>query len=235
MPKSLKINFEAVAPWVLEHTQKPTSANSFLPSWYKDMKPFIDTVSGGAVGKPTSTMKRCQPLMDAFSAGYIISTWSDVYIGKNQNGHPTYGFEGQIPVITEHNNVQVQEMPFEDGFEKLIWKWTNVWSITTPKGYSSLIVHPLSVTDSPFKILSAVVDTDSPMPPINFPFMLKKGFTGLIRKGTPVAQIIPFKRDEWDSSLSVIKEQELVGRQQTLASNLFNSYRIMFHKKKSYR
>ncbi len=229
------IKFEAVAPWVLEHTPKPVVAKSTLPDWYKNLIPFADLSKNNAITKPLATMKRCQPLLDMYSAGYILSTWSDIFIGKNQNGHSTYTFEGQIPVITEHDPQQIGSMPIPSEYETFVWKWTNLWSIQTPKGFSSLIIPPTSEVNPSFRILPAIVDTDSPLPPINFPFFLQKGFTGMIPKGTPMAQIIPIKRENWEAEYVILPEKESLSRFQTLASNLFNSYRIMFHKKKSYR
>ena len=51
----------------------------------------------------------------------------------------------------------------------------------------------------PFTTLSAVVDTDKHTQAINFPFVMKSGFNGVIPAGTPLAQIIPFKRSKWKS------------------------------------
>jgi hypothetical protein len=47
-----------------------------------------------------------------------------------------------------------------------------------------------------FEIASGVVDTDSYRAPIHFPFFAT-GAEGVyeIKKGTPVAQVIPFRRD----------------------------------------
>jgi hypothetical protein len=73
----------------------------------------------------------------------------------------------------------------------------------TPKGYSLLITHPLNRLDLPFTTLSAVVDADKyPISDGSIPFFLKKDFYGIIKKGTPLFQVIPFKREEWDSEMS---------------------------------
>ena len=53
--------------------------------------------------------------------------------------------------------------------------------------------------DLPFQTLSAVVDTDKHNVPTHFPFFMKHGFEGKIPLGTPIVQIIPFKRQEWKS------------------------------------
>jgi hypothetical protein len=53
--------------------------------------------------------------------------------------------------------------------------------------------------DLPFQTLSAIVDTDKHDVPTHFPFFMKHGFEGKIPVGTPIVQIIPFKRQEWKS------------------------------------
>jgi antitoxin (DNA-binding transcriptional repressor) of toxin-antitoxin stability system len=48
------------------------------------------------------------------------------------------------------------------------------------------------------------------MQPGNFPFYIRKGFSGVIEAGTPIAQIIPIKREPWKaiSDLDIIKDAE---------------------------
>ena len=58
----------------------------------------------------------------------------------------------------------------------------------------------------PFKTLSAVVDSDSILTAGNIPFHIKQDFTGIIKKGTPIFQILPFKRDNWES----IENKEII-------------------------
>jgi hypothetical protein len=73
----------------------------------------------------------------------------------------------------------------------------NFWTIQTPAGYSTMFFHPTGYTDLPFMTLSGVVDTDKHGIPINFPFLLKEDFVGVIPRGTPIVQFLPFKRTDW--------------------------------------
>jgi hypothetical protein len=41
------------------------------------------------------------------------------------------------------------------------------------------------------------------------PFFLIKGFTGVIPAGTPYAQLIPFKRENWESTV-IIEPPEIL-------------------------
>ena len=50
--------------------------------------------------------------------------------------------------------------------------------------------------------LTGIVDSDKePFFPGNYSLFLKKGFSGIIESGTPILQILPFKRDEWKSEI----------------------------------
>lgn len=60
---------------------KINRANKFYPSWFKNLKKE-------AVGSNTSsagTVKRCIPVLDAMSLGYIIPLWADMLITIEDN------------------------------------------------------------------------------------------------------------------------------------------------------
>jgi hypothetical protein len=55
--------------------------------------------------------------------------------------------------------------------------------------------------------------------------MIKEGFEGLIPKGTPFMQMIPFKRDDWKSEF---KEHDF--KDQLLANVVHSSFWGVYHK-----
>ena len=62
-----------------------------------------------------------------------------------------------------------------------------------------VITHPLNRNDLPWIVLSGVVDADvHPLRPGNMPLFIKENFEGIIPKGTPIFQLIPFKRENWE-------------------------------------
>lgn len=81
-------------------------------------------------------------------------------------------------------------------------KFHNYWTIQTPPGWSCLFVAPLNRPALPVEILAGVVDTDTYASLINFPF-IATGADGVhvIEKGTPLVQIIPFRRSEAELEL----------------------------------
>ena len=86
------------------------------------------------------------------------------------------------------------------------------WGIQTPEGYSSLYLTPMNRFDLPFINTSGIIDTDKVSMPGSLPFFLIEGWVGIIPAGTPYAQIIPFKRENWYSSLKIDKAGDIYDR-----------------------
>lgn len=213
--------------------EQPQPASKLVPEWYKNTQSY----SGGerkpsGNGTTTATIKRCMPVFDAITSGYIITSPADVYVSRKENGQ---WFEwSDFGLITFHPIEQALEHPDKKPFPYP--KWTNPWSITTPKGYSTLFVQPFH-RESVFTILPGIVDTDQYTPPVNFPFIINDPtFEGLISKGTPIAQVIPFKRDSWNIELGGKKELEEQAKiTKKLQSKFFDRYKSMFWAKKEYK
>jgi hypothetical protein len=213
--------------------EQPQPAFKFIPDWYKNMESYIgkEKKPSGS-GTTTATIKRCIPVFDAITAGYIITLPADIYVSivdEKQffewsdlnliNFHP-------IEQAPEHPNRKPHAYP----------KWMNPWGVKTPKGYSTLFVQPMH-RESVFTILPGIVDTDTYTAPVNFPMVINDpNFEGLIPKGTPIAQVIPFKREGWQMEIGSkreLKEQNNV--LQKINSKFFDKYKSMFWSRKEYK
>lgn len=213
--------------------EAPKPASKLLPDWYKNTQSYINNEK-----KPTSdgsaflTIKRCMPVFDAITAGYIIESPADVYVSI-KDGIQWFDWS-DFNLINFHPIEQAPNHPDRKPFAYP--KWKNPWGIKTPKGYSTLFVQPFH-RESVFTILSGIVDTDQYTTAVNFPFVINDpSFEGLIPKGTPIAQVIPFKRDSWAMKLGNEKDyaaQAKVGKK--LLSKFFDRYKSMFWTKKEYK
>lgn len=208
-----------------EYAPKP--AIHFIPEWYKKMEASFPKEQ---TPNSLSTIKKCIPVLDAITAGYIIVSPCDVYVSIKE-GEPNY--DSTIPnLITFHPRKQAYKHPKVNDFQ--FPKWNNPWAIKTPKGYSCLFVPPMHNQSDRFVILEGIVDTDNYSAAVNFPFVLKtpdKEF--MIPAGTPIAQVIPFKRDKWESSISKEKEEPAkIARY--LDSHFFDRYKRLFWERKSF-
>jgi hypothetical protein len=223
---------------------EPKPAAAFVPDWYKNMNSYLmDEKKPLPDSNNPGTLKRCIPVLDAISTGYIITTYVDVFVaqmpninqetGEDLGTFPYYQWPAFAP-LGFHDINQAPTHPKSNGFTYP--KWINSWGIKTPKGYSTLFVQPFH-RDSVFTILPGVVDTDKYTSAVNFPFVLNDSkFEGMIPAGTPIAQVIPFKRDDWKSKLgedSDKEEESLVVKK--LKTKYFDSYKNQFRVIKTYK
>jgi hypothetical protein len=99
-----------------------------------------------------------------------------------------------------------------------------------------MFVQPMH-RESVFTILPGIVDTDMYTAPVNFPFVINdSNFEGLIPKGTPIAQVIPIKRDAWKMEFGgqeeLIEQANITTKLQT---KFFDRYKTMFWSRKEYK
>ena len=187
---------------------KPKPASEYIPQWYKDSKSYLNEFGKkipSLDGTPNATIKRCMPLWDMMTAGYIMETPYDIYVRQTPEG-PFFQW-GFVKAMEFQPKEQLQDHPwFRD--EPLGIRILHPWSIKTPKGWSILILQPTHREALPLEVIPGIIDTDMYSVPTNiFIKLTDKNFEGLIPKGTPLIQIIPFKRESWISSLGGKKEK----------------------------
>lgn len=226
----MKIKFTNVSGIDLD---KPQPASMLVPQWYKDTESYLTPKKApDGKGGTTGTIKRCMPVFDAITSGYLITLPADVYVSLKEGKqwfewpslgliefHPTH----QAPI---HPNRKPHDYP----------KFMNYWSVKTPKGYSCLFVQPFH-RESVFTILPGIVDTDTYYAPVNFPFVINDpNFEGLIPAGTPIAQVIPFKRDKWSLEFGV--DKDIIDQRkitEKLMTKFFDRYKTMFWTRKEFK
>jgi hypothetical protein len=215
----------------------PQPASKFIPDWYKQMDSYINKEKKPTgAGKTDATIKKCMPVFDALTAGYIITTPADIWVSiKEIEGIKTQYFEWSNYSLIEFH--PIEQAPMHPNKKPYAYpKFINPWAIKTPKGYSSLFVQPFH-RESIFTILEGVVDTDTYSAAVNFPFVIKDpDFEGLIPVGTPMAQIIPFKREKWSGVAGKQKDITSVNKiTAKLRTRFFDSYKTFFWIKKEYK
>ena len=207
----------------------PSPQKNHMPIWIKKLNSYSG--GGGFVpsgdGSGEQTAKRCVPMLDAVTTGYALLLTEDILV-ERQDGFSFFKWPAGLG-IDFHNAGQAGNPGGEP-----IPKWNNPFMIETPKGYSTLFVPPLN-EDSVFNIFSAVVDTDNYSGQINLPFKLvREDWTGIVPAGTPIAQIIPFKRDAWEMSVDSEPSQKSLRDERKIQSFFKDGYRKMFWSRKSY-
>jgi hypothetical protein len=219
----------------------PASAN--IPKWYSSLPLEVNKEKRVfKEGIENSTIRRCVPFLDAITAGYIIPLPYDVFVTREKSVSedgveldlPFYSSNG--PGISFHSPEQAKDHPMNKK-NKPIAKIINPWSVKTPSGYSCAFLPPLNGKESPIEIMAGIVDTDEYTNQVNFPFnLIDENFEGLIPAGTPVAQVVPFKRESWKMKFGSEKElSESRVIMSKLRMKIFDSYRSQFWSKKEFR
>ena len=178
----------------------PVPAASGLPDWLKTMP---SQAFNALNGRDENTVKRCPPFVDAMTCGFLIPLMCDLRV---ENGEFTW--DNEIPPggavsfarspVGFHDGSQVIGSPlFED--DRFLIKFHNLWTIEAPEGYAVLFTHPANRFDLPFTTLTGLVDCDRYHDNwIHFPaHWHDASFSGVLPKGTPVAQCMPVKRENW--------------------------------------
>lgn len=213
---------------------KPKPASEFIPDWYKKIESYMTGKKmPNEDGSPTSTVKKCMPVFDAITAGYIITSPCDVYV-RQKDGTPYFTWVA-FNAIEFHPISQTTGHPAsKDGLDSP--KWMNPWAVKTPKGYSTLFMSPAH-QDLPFVILPGIVDTDTYTHTVNFPFkLIDPAWEGMIPAGTPIAQVIPIKREKWKMELGSEKEiKEINAIDMKFNTVFFDRYKRFWWNKKEYK
>jgi len=225
------------APELLGILPPPFPAVQGLPGWFKALpqKSYNPTAQ-----EESQTVKRCPPFIDAMTYGFLIPLPCDL---KVENGEFTWNFDLPVNIantvtrspISFHDSSQVIGTPYHQD-DRFLIKFNNFWTIESPPGYSLLFTHPVNRPELPFTTLTGLVDTDAYRDvQVHFPAQWRDiGFTGVLQKGTPVAQCIPVKRENWAARIDALSAEQAV-RMRELARAIDKQtgiYRREFREKK---
>jgi hypothetical protein len=189
----------------------PVPATLGLPNWLKTMP---QQAYNALNMREQDTVKRCPPFVDAMTSGFLLPLICDLTV---ENG--SIRWENEIPPggaldfprspIGFHDSSQVMGSPLFEP-DRLLIKFNNLWTIEAPEGYAVLFTHPFNRFDLPFTTLSGLVDCDRYRDSwIHFPaHWHDKNFSGVLPKGTPVAQCMAVKRESWVADTAPLTADE---------------------------
>lgn len=212
----------------------PVQALRAAPEFFKALKPQID-------GHPQSgTAKRCVPFLDALSQGFIIPLWADLFVRANA-GNITLDFPRnfqQLSTVEEHSNDQITGHPLQGSpYGRLPLKFISPWLVRTEPGISCLFTSPLNHMETRFKLADGLVDTDTYANNVNLPFFWTGGDGEFfIPQGTPLVQVIPFRREAVALDVRAMDELDRDKKAEVaakLGAKMRNGYRDLFWHKRS--
>jgi hypothetical protein len=100
-------------------------------------------------------------------------------------------------------------------------KLHNYWTVRTSPGWSCLFTPAINRHDGRLQVLSGIVDTDTYHAPVNFPFLVT-AVDGVytLEKGTPLVQVLPFRRSDLFARGSVrVETAEEAGSRERIHRN----------------
>lgn len=217
----------------------PEPGQKLVPEWYRKQPGLIDDKYEGGTLK--LTVKKCQPFFDAMSMGYIFRMPVDLYINTKDGNLdfqiPREFASHQAHIIANHSTEQVSHYPIDlSVYVNHILRIHPMWMVKTPPGYSTLFTSPAHQPHIPIRAVDAIVDTDNFFSDGHISFFLEKDFEGVIKQGTPIIQILPFKRDDWEMTVDpnhdpLITEVQRKG----VRSSFQNGYRMKHWVKKIFK
>ena len=200
------IKFIRNRPWLTEDsssTPKPTIKT--LPDWYRKadrfaLKPDGEHWQDPMVGGKVPTWKACPAIFDIMGAGYVYRTPCDIEFYEESS-------QIKVKVLDPRKADFIQVRPpmpqftAPMGYHESHFAWWSDWAVEVPEGYSVLYSQPFNRFELPFLTTSGIIDNDKVNLPGTMPFFVVKGFTGVLPAGTPYAQMLPFKRENWESKV----------------------------------
>lgn len=221
------VEFEYVGDGTPSEDITPKPSPKMIPEWYRRTPAMFDPGE-----KAGTTVKLCRAFSDALQIGWVIPAPNDIHV--EQDGE--HSITTTTPESTHVYSISSFISHGNSTYRMPEFKIDNNWKITTPEGYSSLIMKPFNRIFPGIELNSMFVPTDSYDDAINFPGVLLDG-EGTIEKGEPLATVIPIKRDD------------LIGFEYTKASDVpdlwdramelrgqLNSrkdiYRVVYHQQK---
>ena len=210
-------------PALADDLPRPILARSAFPDWLRDMpsKAYSDIHS-----RDIRTVKQCSPFVDAMAYGFMILLPCDVSVDR---GAFSWNWDIPQPATQEHPRAplsfhvaaQFPGAPFaRDGQAAL--KFNSFWTIELEQGWSLFATHPVNRDDLPFRLISGLVDSDRFYDGgINFPAIWKQpDFSGLLPRGTPVAQCFAVPRIPYDVVIESFSESHKADYSKTVAEVL---------------
>lgn len=193
----------------------PEPASKHLPDWYREL-PHQASGHDERISLDDKTARKCAPLLDAMTAGWIMKL----------------PYETEVSIDRSTKQMQVRSR----GSEELatIFPWRAVggeqsdlayppiqmnlrWIVKVPPGYSLFVVPPLNRDEYAdlFQPYAGFIDADKRFNQMNTVLQWQRDYTGVLDAGTPLVQIIPFRRDGMISQALTrpLRDEERIARE----------------------
>lgn len=189
----------------------------------------------------------CPGMWDIAQAGFLICTHVDIHIKANSAGAMVK--LGNLPALLEPKELsylQVGQFDFgvvegqavvEEGLAKTAWKIPLPWAVMNDAGYSNIVqaasIHTSDEVKKNLFIYPGVVDHDN-FHTVNLIVSPVRECEFVIPAGTPILQVIPFRREAFLGECRRAEQQEVYKHVHAMVSHQPGFYRRKLHAIKRY-
>jgi hypothetical protein len=170
--------------------EEPYPATKNMPDWYKSASSELSEEHLGG-----NNVASCVPFFDSLTTGWIIPVPVDIEVSiDKETNHMNFDWESDIEFVDAHSRETLTKHFPDD--HKLALQIYHKWAWAVPDGYSVLMTEPFNRMETRWKAMTGMVDADEYMGPVNGSLIWQDfEYEGIIKAGTPLFQVIPFKRD----------------------------------------
>jgi hypothetical protein len=194
----------------------------FIPEWFKKAPAFP---AGRNKLTDMPTVKNCPGFIDFFKLGYVLPAWCDFHLEITEDG-ATPKTPGDAFSVTYHAPHQFSDYLPEHIKQKvkLAFKPACPWTVHTRKGIKLLELPLIHHYNPDFYATGGLLDTYL-FHEINPVLIFTKTGEFFIKRGTPLAMLIPIQTEEFNFIVreSTDEDSHGMGKQIYAISSVFNS------------
>ena len=156
-----------------------------LPDWWIKKTDNVDN---------KGTIKMCPAIPEFMSMGFVVSLWCDLKVEINEDGSFRWDTPSNEFTFLTHSEEQLSVHLPKHARPTLVLKPVCPWRVKTPSGISMLQLPMFWHFNPNFSVASGVIWTDIHHE-INQQMLFHKTGTFNFKRGTPLAQYIPIRRE----------------------------------------
>lgn len=191
---------------------KPQKIKNFYPEWMKKMPSKVPQENEYGEKINLFTVKTCPSFVHWFQNGWVVPAWGDMKLQHNAETKSWYWRIGRdqnpynIEVHPDEQFIDHADVNFLGEKPSKVFKLVCPWRLITPPGYSVYQMPMFYHFNKDWITMPGIIDTDV-WHEINQQLLyFGEGKEIIIKKGTPIAQYIPFKRE--NSTIEVREQTE---------------------------
>ena len=166
-------------------------AKEFIPDWWKKVERFINKNHD-----QKGTVRNCPSFPEYINQGFVVPLWCDLHIEIKHDGYEWHTPDKMFS-FSSHGDEQFRDyLPqhMKDN-TSMVLKPACPWRVKTPPGWSVWQL-PMTYHYNPlFETLPGIIWSDIHHE-INQQMLMKQYGEFVIKRGTPLAMYVPYKRNK---------------------------------------